>query len=133
MSGRAAASTEKPFDTTTTEITAQEVKTFFNDLENEEQLEKKSEHKPSAPTEENTGVFSRMKRSRESLVGKIKGFFSNKTVLDQSMVDQLEEILVSSDVGVKTSMVIIESLGGALMKLTPICFFFFLGFSGVLY
>ena len=30
-------------------------------------------------------------------------------------------------------MVIMELLGGALMKLTTICFFFFLGFSGVLY
>jgi fused signal recognition particle receptor len=61
-------------------------------------------------------IFSRLKKSRDGLLGKLKGFFAARTQFDQSMFDQLEETLISSDMGVKTSMQIIESVRASLAR-----------------
>jgi fused signal recognition particle receptor len=61
-----------------------------------------------APTRES--LFVRLKRSRESIVSKVRGFFGGRDLFDKSMIEDLEELLITSDVGVKTTMEIVAAL-----------------------
>lgn len=103
-----------PTDVGTTEISPQEVQTLFDEVIDEE----KSEDSPreTVPVVESGTIFTRLRRSRESIVGRIKGFFSGKAGLDASMIEQMEEMLISSDIGVKTSLAIIENLKGDIAR-----------------
>ncbi|MCK5146630.1 signal recognition particle-docking protein FtsY [bacterium] len=49
-------------------------------------------------------------KTRKGLVGRITGLFKNTTVLDDDILDDLEELLIESDIGVDTAMVLIEGL-----------------------
>jgi fused signal recognition particle receptor len=51
-----------------------------------------------------------LERSREGLFGKITRAIAGKSSIDDSVLDDLEEILVSSDVGVETTLRIIERI-----------------------
>lgn len=59
-------------------------------------------------------IFSKLKeglsKTRNDLSGKIEGLFKFHNDIDDDFYDDLEEILITSDVGVKTSMQIIEDL-----------------------
>jgi len=67
------------------------------------------------PTQ-HTGLFARLRRSREGLVLKVKGFFSGKSAFEASMMEDLEELLITSDIGVKTTLEIIKSLNARLAR-----------------
>lgn len=58
--------------------------------------------------------FSRLKeglaKTRENLVGKVQKILLGKTKIDDELIDNLEEVLIGGDVGVATSMKIIESI-----------------------
>jgi fused signal recognition particle receptor len=65
------------------------------------------------------GIFSKEKKqkldqglekSKESLLGKIGRAVAGKSRIDEEFLDNLEEILISADVGVSTTVKIIESL-----------------------
>ena len=64
--------------------------------------------------EEKRGFFSRMKqavsRTRESLSSKIEGIAALTRVVDEYALEDLEMVLVSSDLGVQTSAAVIEGL-----------------------
>jgi fused signal recognition particle receptor len=68
----------------------------------------------SPSTQENTGLFARMKqavsRTRESFSQKIEGIAALTRIVDENALEELEMVLVSSDLGVQTSAAIIESL-----------------------
>lgn len=51
-----------------------------------------------------------LERTRSSLLGKISRAFLGKTKVDDDFLDELEEILVTSDVGVETTIEIIKRL-----------------------
>ncbi len=60
------------------------------------------------------GVFSKiqsgLKKTREGVFSKINRIFIAKRKIDEGLLEELEEILISGDVGVDTSMYIIERL-----------------------
>jgi fused signal recognition particle receptor len=60
----------------------------------------------------NKGLF----RTRETFFGKIGKIISGKTLVDDEVLDNLEEALLSSDVGVDTSLKIIERVQLRLEK-----------------
>lgn len=49
-------------------------------------------------------------KTREGIVGKVARLVTAKSKIDDATLDQLEEILIGADVGVATSMSIIESI-----------------------
>lgn len=77
----------------------------------------KKEEKVEAVVEEKlekTSFFGSLKdklmNSRIGLFGKIKGFFQGRSVIDADMFEELEELLVQSDIGLDMSLKIIEKL-----------------------
>ncbi len=54
------------------------------------------------------GLFEKLKaglaKTRESMFGKVAQLLRGRTTIDEAMLDQLEEILISSDVGVETTL-----------------------------
>src|ERR1700683_766006 len=78
-----------------------------------------SKEEPSAPDSDEVetprpGFFDRMKqavsRTRESLSSKIEGVIALTRTVDESSLEDLETALLSSDLGVQTTNVILESL-----------------------
>ncbi len=72
---------------------------------------------PSAPEseeEERKGYFARFKtavaKTRENLTDRIEDVFKGKKQIDAETLDQLEEILIGADIGVNTTMAIIEDV-----------------------
>jgi fused signal recognition particle receptor len=64
--------------------------------------------------------FTRIKggltKTRENVFGKITNLLKSKVKIDDDLYDELEEILVSGDVGVSTSMDLIENLRDRINK-----------------
>ena len=60
------------------------------------------------------GIFSKIKenlqKTRDNITKKIDGIFKSFTKIDEEFFEELEEILISSDVGVSTSELICEKL-----------------------
>lgn len=77
---------------------------------------KKSEKIENDNEEKNVKVsfFESLKdkliNSRTGLFGKIKGFFQGRSVIDSDMYEELEELLVQSDIGLDMSLKIIDTL-----------------------
>jgi len=59
---------------------------------------------------------SGLEKSRSSLFNSISGIFSNKKEFDDELYEELEDVLLSSDIGVSASMAIIESLRERVKK-----------------
>ena len=51
-----------------------------------------------------------LEKSKESIVGKLSRAVAGKSKVDEDFLDNLEEILISADVGVATTVKIIERL-----------------------
>ncbi len=68
--------------------------------------------KKEAATEavEKQALDSGLQRSREGLFGKLTRAVAGKSSIDDGVLDELEEILVSSDVGVDTTLKIIDRI-----------------------
>ncbi len=49
-------------------------------------------------------------KTRDTLFNKVVTLVSSKSIIDDEMLERLEEILISGDVGVETSMVILENI-----------------------
>lgn len=66
--------------------------------------------KKEATTEaaEKAALDAGLERSREGLFGRLTRAIAGKSTVDDEVLDQLEEVLVSSDVGVETTLRIIE-------------------------
>lgn len=60
------------------------------------------------------GLFTSLKeklvKSREGLFGKVKQFFAGRSVIDEDMYEELEEILIQSDIGMDMTLKIVERL-----------------------
>ena len=66
------------------------------------------------------GLFSKLagglKKTRDSMVGMVEGVLNSFTKIDEELFEELEEILILSDVGVATSQKICEELRRAVKK-----------------
>ena len=68
----------------------------------------------SAETTPKPGLFERLKlglkKTKESLVGRIDALVLGKKEIDADTLEELEEILITSDIGVKTTVELIRTL-----------------------
>ncbi|NUP10084.1 MAG: signal recognition particle-docking protein FtsY [Polyangiaceae bacterium] len=55
-------------------------------------------------------------RESEGFFGRLKSLFTGRKEIDPQLVDQMEEILLTSDVGVKTTSALVESIRDDLSK-----------------
>ena len=64
--------------------------------------------------EKNEGFFASLKeklfRTREGLFGKIKNIFSGRTVIDEELYEELEDLLIQSDIGMDMTVKIVNAL-----------------------
>ena len=62
-------------------------------------------------SEENAAAFKQgLERTRSSLLGKLSDLFGRATKIDDEVLDELEEVLISADVGVKLTMGLVDEL-----------------------
>ncbi|MEW6725713.1 signal recognition particle-docking protein FtsY [Desulforudis sp. 1088] len=66
------------------------------------------------------GFFSKLKQSltktREAISEKVEGVIYGKTTVDEYLYEDLEDVLIQSDVGVSTSMALVEKLREAMKE-----------------
>lgn len=78
----------------------------------EEEREKAQAALREAPKKR--GIFSSLKeklvKSREGLFGRVKKFFAGRSVIDEDMYEELEEILIQSDIGMDMTLKIVDRL-----------------------
>ena len=74
----------------------------------EPQVEDAGVANTDAQEETSSSLASRLKKSRESFFWKIKSVFTGKVSVDEEALDDLEEILVTSDLGVKLAGELVE-------------------------
>ena len=76
--------------------------------------ERKRRRKKSKTGEENMGFFSKLvqglTKTRDNIVSGIDSVFSGFSQIDDDFYEELEEILIMGDVGVKTTEMILDSL-----------------------
>jgi fused signal recognition particle receptor len=74
----------------------------------------KNKEKPVEKAEEERGLFQRLKdqiaRTRESFVKQVDRLFLGKKEIDADLLDSLEEILITADLGVSTATELIERI-----------------------
>ena len=72
---------------------------------------------PPDPKQEKAGYFKRLRRrlskTRNSLSSGFDRIFAGKKKIDDDVLEQLEELLITSDIGVQTTMALIERLSKA--------------------
>lgn len=72
------------------------------------------------PKKEGWGFFARLKqgltKTTQNITGKIDIMLGNYTKIDDDMLEELEEILITSDVGFQTTVEIVEKLRENLKK-----------------
>ena len=62
------------------------------------------------------GLRKGLAATRGGFMAKLKAIFSGKKEIDPAIIDQIEEVMISSDVGVKTTQQILERLREQLKK-----------------
>ncbi|WP_437338168.1 signal recognition particle-docking protein FtsY [Sorangium sp. So ce394] len=55
-------------------------------------------------------------REREGFFGRLKALFAGKKEIDPNVVEQIEEVLLTSDVGVKTTELLLDEIRSALSR-----------------
>lgn len=78
---------------------------------------------PSPPgSEERTGFFDRLRnrlvKTREAFSLGIERIFEGKNAIDDGLLEGLEELLITSDIGVHTSMALIEKISKRSSKIS---------------
>jgi fused signal recognition particle receptor len=72
---------------------------------------------PHDPEQEKVGYFKRLRKrlskTRKSFSGGFDRVFAGKKKIDDDVLEELEELLITSDLGVQTTMVLIERLSKA--------------------
>ncbi|HCT65319.1 MAG TPA: signal recognition particle-docking protein FtsY [Lachnospiraceae bacterium] len=72
------------------------------------------------PQKEKKGLFARLKeglnKTRNSILGSVDGMLSAFTKIDEDLFEELEEILIMADMGVETTMNIIDNLRKRVKK-----------------
>ncbi|MFR3568394.1 MAG: signal recognition particle-docking protein FtsY [Paraclostridium sordellii] len=78
-----------------------------------------NENIPEAEAEaESTGLFARLKagltKAKQGITDKIDAVLNSYTTIDEDLLEELEEILITADVGVNTTMEMIDRLRDAI-------------------
>ncbi|MFP4661499.1 MAG: signal recognition particle-docking protein FtsY [Halanaerobiales bacterium] len=80
----------------------------------EEYEENKEENNKEQEESNKTGLFSRLKnglsKTRKGFISRISDLFSSYGSINDELFEELEEILIQADVGVKTAMDLVEDL-----------------------
>ena len=70
---------------------------------------------------EKNGLFSRLKKgltkTRQLLTTDIDELFGGRSQIDDDMLEELEELLITSDIGVQTAMDLIQAVSGRAKKI----------------
>jgi len=97
----------------TEQLTDEEIEAILEEEIENEEIEGlgQSEEKE---TEEEASFFSRLKnglaKTRNNITGKLNGVLASFKSVDEELFEELEEILITSDVGVSTTMRILDKL-----------------------
>ena len=101
--------TEKQEEIQTTEIVSTE-----ENSEAEQETEKVPHTTIEEKQEKKESFFSSLKeklfRTREGLFGKIKNIFSGRSVIDEDLYEELEDLLIQSDIGMNMTVKIVNTL-----------------------
>ncbi|WP_363321013.1 signal recognition particle-docking protein FtsY [Desulfobacula sp.] len=77
---------------------------------------------PPVKTQENTGIFSRLKsgltKTRKILTTDINELFVSTKAIDEDLFEELEEVLITSDLGIDITMEMMERIRKKAKKLT---------------
>lgn len=64
--------------------------------------------------EEKRGFFGRLRerlsKTREGFVANVRGLFAGRSAVDDDLLEELEQILIQADIGVETTLTIIEDM-----------------------
>lgn len=91
-------------------------KEISEELVEEKKIEEKEEKVPEVQEEkkEKKGFFASLKdklfKSREGLFGTLKSFILGRNIIDDEMYEELEDILVQSDIGMDMTIKIVQAL-----------------------
>ena len=104
--------TDETEETNENEVVDEPVFAEESDVANAEDSISEDENDDS--TKENKGFFKRLvaglSKTRNSIVNSIDSVFSAFSSIDEDLYEELEEILITSDIGVKTTMEILDNL-----------------------
>ena len=75
-----------------------------------------AEAPPVVSKKDVAGLRKGLAATRGGFMAKLKALFTGKKEIDPAILDQIEEIMITSDVGVKTTQTILERLRDALAK-----------------
>ncbi|MCK8825861.1 signal recognition particle-docking protein FtsY [Fuchsiella alkaliacetigena] len=82
--------------------------------EEDTSAEAKAEEETAQTEEEQAGLFSRLKnglsKTRNAFANQIKGLFAGYSSINDELFEELEEILIQADVGVRTTMKLVDDL-----------------------
>jgi fused signal recognition particle receptor len=91
-------------------------------LENNGNTEAISASQTSGPAAQSKGFFRRLKqglsKTKNILTTDIEGLFSGKNGVDDDMLEELEELLITSDMGVSTTMDLIQKIEKMASKIS---------------
>ena len=60
--------------------------------------------------QEKESLYQGLKKTREGFISKLVGVLTGKTTIDEELLNELEEVLLGSDVGVETTVRILERI-----------------------
>ena len=84
--------------------------------------DEKKEEQDNSPSSEKTSFFERLKKglskTREILSTDIDKLFTGKNGIDDSLLEELEELLITSDIGVQLSMDLIQKISKKSSKIS---------------
>ncbi len=80
----------------------------------EEETETSEPEEEEGPTENKTGFFKRLRKrlskTREALSSRVDRILLGKKEIDEELLEELEEVLITSDMGVQTTMALIDEV-----------------------
>jgi fused signal recognition particle receptor len=71
---------------------------------------------PAASKKEVAGLRKGLAATRGGFMARLKAIFTGKKEIDPAILEQVEEVMISSDVGVKTTQTILERLRDGMQK-----------------
>jgi fused signal recognition particle receptor len=103
-----------------TDLREEESRKNYEELRKEEEREEEEAGTAGDEPEKKAGWFGRLKQkltsTRDMIAGRMERFLSAVRVIDDDVLDELEEILISSDLGVRTTQDILYKIRGQVAK-----------------
>jgi len=84
------------------------------DADDQDQVPEPQEEAPAPPEQEQASFFSRLRnrlsKTRKAFSDRIDNLLIGKKEIDEALLEELEEILITSDIGVQTTLDLIETV-----------------------